>query len=233
MQSWFSSRITLPIPAVAEDSVMHTVIATPRVRISPTNPVAMPSKVLRVALCLRRGVDLEAYTQLIEGMAHARVLVRTTQPKAMLAEAVRTQVDLLVIDGELALKLGPVELTTLNEDHGVAQVAILASDRLHNGTLGDWPVVSDLDHLRPLLGDGRPAAADGSGDRPDFSAITRREQEVWRLIAQGKSVRVIAETMKLAESTIDSHKSRLMRKLKVHKSLDLVRLAVIYGILDT
>lgn len=211
---------------------MHTVVATPRVRISSSTQVAMPSKVLRVALCLRRAVDLEAYTQLVESMAHARVLVRTTQPKAMLAEAVRTQVDLLLIDGELALKLGPAELTALNEDHGVAQVAILASDRVSNGSLGDWPLVSDIDHLRPLLGDGRPAAAGGSGDRPDFSAITRREQEVWRLIAEGKSVRAIAEVMKLAESTIDSHKSRLMRKLKVHKSLDLVRLAVIYGILD-
>src|SRR5690606_27649437 len=135
-----------------EDFIMHTVVATPRVRISPTPPVAMPSKVLRVALCLRRSVDLEAYTQLIESVAHARVLVRNTQPKSMLAEAVRTQVDLLLIDGELALKLGAAELATLNEDHGVAQIAILANDRLALHALGAWPIVSDLDHLRPMLG---------------------------------------------------------------------------------
>ena len=106
---------------------MHTVIASPKIHISPTSPAAMPAKVQRVALCLRRAVDLEAYTQLVESMSHARVLVRTTHPKAVLAEAVRTQVDLLLIDGELALRLGPAEIAALHEDHGIAQVAILAS----------------------------------------------------------------------------------------------------------
>jgi DNA-binding NarL/FixJ family response regulator len=52
---------------------------------------------------------------------------------------------------------------------------------------------------------------------------------VMRLLAQGMSVRDCATKLKLAISTIDNHKARLMKKLNIHKASDLTRIAVREG----
>ena len=59
-----------------------------------------------------------------------------------------------------------------------------------------------------------------------FQNLTPRELEVLRHLAAGKSVRQTAEVMQLAPSTVDNHKTRMMRKLNVHKTVELVRLVL-------
>lgn len=62
--------------------------------------------------------------------------------------------------------------------------------------------------------------------------ISTREMEIWTLIGEGNSVAQCAEIMGIAESTADNHKSRLMKKLDVGKSTELVRMAVRLGLVD-
>jgi DNA-binding NarL/FixJ family response regulator len=52
-----------------------------------------------------------------------------------------------------------------------------------------------------------------------------------RLIALGRSVRDCAHILELAQSTVDNHKSRLMKKLGLRKSQDLTRLAIREGLI--
>jgi DNA-binding NarL/FixJ family response regulator len=77
-----------------------------------------------------------------------------------------------------------------------------------------------------------------SGDSPaphraesPLARLTPRETEVLRLIAMGRSVRDCAEILSLAHSTVDNHKSRLMKKLGLRKSQDLTLLAVREGLI--
>lgn len=72
---------------------------------------------------------------------------------------------------------------------------------------------------------------DGPNDHKSVALLTRREQQVMRLLAQGKSVRDCAEHLQLAESTVDNHKSRLMKKLQVHKASQLTCLAIRDGLI--
>lgn len=60
--------------------------------------------------------------------------------------------------------------------------------------------------------------------------ITPRETEVLGLLVEGLSVKECALRMKLSPSTIDNHKSRLMKKLGIHKTTGLVRFAVREGL---
>jgi DNA-binding NarL/FixJ family response regulator len=64
------------------------------------------------------------------------------------------------------------------------------------------------------------------------AVVSRREREVWKLLAQGCTVAECAELLGLARSTIDNHKSRLMRKLGVHKAADLTRRAIRDGVVS-
>lgn len=68
-------------------------------------------------------------------------------------------------------------------------------------------------------------------DRPSISALTARELEVMQHLAQGSSVRDCAELMHLSASTIDNHKSRLMKKLRIHKAAELTHVAIREGLI--
>ena len=69
-------------------------------------------------------------------------------------------------------------------------------------------------------------------DHPIAAELTDRELEVMLLLAEGHSVKECAELMKLAESTIENHKFRLMRKLGVHRFTDVLRLAIRAGLIS-
>jgi DNA-binding NarL/FixJ family response regulator len=57
-------------------------------------------------------------------------------------------------------------------------------------------------------------------------ALTEREQQVVDLIANGKTSREIAEVLHLSPKTIESHRSRIMQKLKLEQTTQLVCYAV-------
>ncbi len=62
-------------------------------------------------------------------------------------------------------------------------------------------------------------------DENPLSCLTPRETDVLINLAQGSSVKQCAKTLGIGASTVGNHKSRLMKKLNVHKTVDLVHLA--------
>jgi DNA-binding NarL/FixJ family response regulator len=65
-----------------------------------------------------------------------------------------------------------------------------------------------------------------------LDALTRREQEVLRLIGQGLSRTQIAHTLHRSPKTIDGHRERLMQKLDIHSGPELVRFAIREGLTE-
>ncbi|MEK7705448.1 MAG: response regulator transcription factor [Myxococcota bacterium] len=69
-------------------------------------------------------------------------------------------------------------------------------------------------------------------DEPDpGDALTPREREVMRLIAEGCTNQVIAERLGLARKTVDAHRGNLMRKLEIHDVTELVKYSLRHGII--
>lgn len=60
--------------------------------------------------------------------------------------------------------------------------------------------------------------------------LTAREQEVVRLLAEGRTVREVASELALSVKTIEAHKLNLMRKLDIHSRASLIEYAVRNGI---
>lgn len=67
-------------------------------------------------------------------------------------------------------------------------------------------------------------------DDRKLASLTRRERQVLELIAGGGSVKEGAESLHIAVSTFDNHKSRLMKKVGVRKSSELIRFAFRLGL---
>lgn len=70
------------------------------------------------------------------------------------------------------------------------------------------------------------AAATGSGTVPDgTAALTPRELEIVRMVAQGLRNRVIGERLVISESTVKVHLHNIYEKLGIEGRLELVLLA--------
>jgi len=63
------------------------------------------------------------------------------------------------------------------------------------------------------------------------SLLTKRESEILELIVAGNTNKEIARQLCRNERTIEYHRNRLMRKLNAHNAADLVKRAIIMGIL--
>ena len=79
--------------------------------------------------------------------------------------------------------------------------------------------------------DGKPLCKPPA-DNPGLGKLTRRQIEVLTLLSHGMTVKQCARQLRISPSTVDNHKSRLMARLGVHKSVDLVRVALQEGLLE-
>ena len=62
--------------------------------------------------------------------------------------------------------------------------------------------------------------------QPRFGTLTKREREIMKLLAEGKSVKEIATAFDLSVKTVEAHKFNLMRKLDIHNKAQLVQYAI-------
>lgn len=67
---------------------------------------------------------------------------------------------------------------------------------------------------------------EGSQDGVLISSLTKREVQVLKLVAQQYSTREIANELHISESTVETHRKNLMRKVKVKNSVGLAIFAL-------
>jgi DNA-binding NarL/FixJ family response regulator len=65
-----------------------------------------------------------------------------------------------------------------------------------------------------------------------YDLLTEREQQVFRLVAQGQSTGRIAEILCVSPKTVEKHRTSLMNKLGVHDRLELLKYAIKIGVVD-
>lgn len=64
------------------------------------------------------------------------------------------------------------------------------------------------------------------GLQDSYDLLTDREKEILQLLAEGKSNKEVATILDLATATVETHRTRLMQKLDLHSSADIVLYAV-------
>lgn len=62
--------------------------------------------------------------------------------------------------------------------------------------------------------------------------LTSREREVLQMIAEGKTNKEIATLLNLSVYTVEAHRGRIMEKLNLHSTGELVRFALRSGLID-
>jgi two-component system response regulator NreC len=62
--------------------------------------------------------------------------------------------------------------------------------------------------------------------------LTSREREVLQMIAESKTNKEIAVALNLSVYTVEAHRGKIMEKLNLHSTGELVRFAVRHGLVD-
>jgi DNA-binding NarL/FixJ family response regulator len=71
-----------------------------------------------------------------------------------------------------------------------------------------------------------------SGDNDPMTLLSAREFEVFCLLAEGKVVEEIADCLNLCQKTVANYQTLLKHKLGVNSPVELVRIAMKYGIIQ-
>jgi DNA-binding NarL/FixJ family response regulator len=71
------------------------------------------------------------------------------------------------------------------------------------------------------------------GQRLPLNHLSPREFEVFRLLAEGRSVAEIAQVMCLSQKTIANYQSSIRQKLELTNAAQVVRLAMSHGLLES
>lgn len=66
----------------------------------------------------------------------------------------------------------------------------------------------------------------GRPKKETSGALTEREVEVLKLLADGNTVKNVATQLNISTKTVDTHTVRLMRKIKVRNRVGLVKYAL-------
>lgn len=153
------------------------------------------------------------------GGLEAAVEIRKENPDAKIL--VLTQYD----DREYVrrfLKLG-VSGYVLKKAAGSALTAAIRA--AHQGGL-----VLDPDVAREAVRD-QAAGAPSPTDADPYEALTDREKQVLKLVAEGRTNKEVAEVLGVSVKTAMSHREHVMQKLDLHSRTELIKFALRKGVI--
>ena len=109
---------------------------------------------------------------------------------------------------------------SLSKGNGVDEMLEAIKD-VHNGKHYIAKDIAQTLALSVLPGEANP-----------FDGLSRRETQVLMMIAQGTKTQEISEILNLSPKTISTYRLRLYEKLNVKSDIEMLHLAMKYGLID-
>jgi DNA-binding NarL/FixJ family response regulator len=169
--------------------------------------VAVRPHVVVCDVSMPRLNGIEVIRRLREQAPEARVLVLTMhQEDEYVLQAVRAGASGYLVKDSAAAEL-------------LAAVRSLHAGRAHFGPQAAKALAQQLQHPGRIPED-------------PYGRLTAREREVFHLIVEGLTTKEIARRLDISAKTAENHRSRVLAKLDVRNTAELVRYALRRGLLD-
>jgi DNA-binding NarL/FixJ family response regulator len=168
--------------------------------------------------------------------------------RALLAAAAQLQPDVIVLDIAMPLLNGldaarqikrafpriKLIVLTMNEDAELAAATFRAGASaylLKHSAAGELltairEVTNGRSYITPLVAEGWVAALLHHRETPAVPELTSRQREVLQLLAEGHSMKQIADVLKVTPRTVAFHKYRMMAQLNITSTAALIEFAV-------
>ena len=209
---------------------------------------------IRVVLADDHTMVREGIRRVLEERNGITVVAEAASAPDLLAELRRVQADVLILD--IAMP-GPGIVETLRQVKAIqprARSLVLtaypeadyAVRVLRGGAAGyltkDRSLEQLVDAVRrvyrggiyvsPSLGETLAARLHGPEGEPAHGALSDREFEVLRGLAEGETLKAIAARMAVSPKTVTTYRGRILQKLGLHSNAELVRYALEHGLLE-
>ena len=208
---------------------------------------------LRLMLVDDHAIVRHAIVEMIRTHTAWTVVAEFEDGAALLRRLATEQPDVVVLDLHMPGVSGPELIERLQQDHPTIAIVVLsmadeaslvrrtltAGARAYVLKASDFQVLSsaieavnrgqtfvDPALLTTLL---RPIEPSQPGDPHPADVLSRREMQVFELLAQGLSPTDIADRLFVSIKTVSTHKANLMQKLGLHTALDLFQYARRHG----
>lgn len=206
--------------------------------------VADDHTLLRQALCdlLEKNQRFDVIAQASDGEQVLEIL-KTQRPDVIIMD-----ISMPKVDGVEALKrlkgwaqCPPVLVLTASSGDNTVRAALdagakgfvpknAASDELEFAINS---ILKGQTYLSPSITDQMLArgSANGTGVNP-MAVLTKREVEILKLLADGKSNKEIGKILFISSRTVDTHRSNILKKLKAKNNQELVKISVQAGLVS-
>jgi DNA-binding NarL/FixJ family response regulator len=200
----------------------------------------------RVLLADDHTLLLGAFEKLLAGQCE--IVGQVSDGRALVEAAEKHKPDLIVLDIAMPLlngleagrqikqRFGNIKLVflTMNEDADLAAEAFRCGasgyllKRSAASELGTAirEVMHGRSYITPLIAEGLVGSLLHVDEHKQSQDLTPRQREVLQLLAEGHSMKDIANVLNLTPRTVAFHKYRIMEQLKVKSTADLIQYAV-------
>jgi DNA-binding NarL/FixJ family response regulator len=72
----------------------------------------------------------------------------------------------------------------------------------------------------------------GTGVVDRYETLSAREREIFQLIAEARTNKEVAELLEISPATVETHRARILQKLDIHNTAELVLYAVRRGVIS-
>jgi DNA-binding NarL/FixJ family response regulator len=202
-------------------------------------------RVPRVLLADDHALLLGAFEKLLAG--ECEIVGQASDGRALVAAAEALKPDVIVLDIAMPLlngleagrqikrKLRDVKLVflTMNEDPELAAEAfrsgasayLLKRSAASELTTAIREVMNGRSYVTPLITSGMVGSLLKERDTGEAD-LTSRQREVLQLLAEGHSMKEVANLLNLTPRTVAFHKYEMMKRLNVNSTAELIRYAV-------
>jgi DNA-binding NarL/FixJ family response regulator len=199
----------------------------------------------RVLLADDHALLLGAFEKLLA--AECEIVGQASDGRALVAAAEKLKPDVIVLDIAMPLlngleagrqikrKLRDVKLVflTMNEDPELAAEAfrsgasayLLKRSAASELTTAIREVMNGRSYVTPLITSGMVGSLLKERDTGEAD-LTSRQREVLQLLAEGHSMKEVANLLNLTPRTVAFHKYEMMKRLNVNSTAELIQYAV-------
>jgi two-component system response regulator NreC len=96
---------------------------------------------------------------------------------------------------------------------------------------GDTYLAPRFSNLFARQSEARRSSNGGSTGSGPLEELSKREREIFDLILRGFTNEAMAGALSISVKTIETHRSHINRKLRVHSTGELIRLAALHGLI--
>ena len=109
--------------------------------------------------------------------------------------------------------------------------AVAAGNVYLQPTLARW-LLEDYRRMLQGLPSDSVSTGEPTGAAKDLDVLSKREKQVLELVAEGFTNIQIGEKLGISPKTVARHRERIMKKLDLHSSTELVKFAIRTGLIE-